>query len=97
MNFVYVKYKSTDLLEQHGAVFLFLNSLDQSPKLFKVSLKSACVLKKCYIVEIVRQDSRLLDALEKRKNWSVGQIRILVLDEATTSIDTATQFNSKDY
>ncbi|RYQ92000.1 hypothetical protein Ahy_B09g098077 [Arachis hypogaea] len=70
------------------------------------------VLKKCHLAEIVRQDPRLLDALvvENRENWSVGQMqlvcltrlllkkrRILVLDEATTSIDTATQFNSKDY
>ncbi|XLT03082.1 hypothetical protein HN51_052433, partial [Arachis hypogaea] len=70
------------------------------------------VLKKCHIAEIIRQDRRLLDALvvENRKNWSVEQIqlvclarlllknrRILVLDEATTSIDIAAQFNSKDH
>ncbi|KAL4374256.1 hypothetical protein AHAS_Ahas05G0163600 [Arachis hypogaea] len=87
MDFVYVEHFSTHLPEQH-------------------------VLKKCHLAEIVRQDPRLLDALvvENRENWSVGQMklvclarlllkkrRILVLDEATTSIDTATQFNSKDY
>ncbi|QHN93773.1 Putative ABC transporter C family member [Arachis hypogaea] len=73
---------------------------------------SNMVLKKCHIAEIIRQDRRLLDALvvENRKNWSVEQIqlvclarlllknrRILVLDEATTSIDIAAQFNSKDH
>ncbi|KAL4394675.1 hypothetical protein AHAS_Ahas02G0175700 [Arachis hypogaea] len=99
MDFVYVKHFSTDLLEQHGPIFLFLNFLDRLLKHLKVSLKSAYVLKKCHIAEIVRQDPRFLDALvvENREDWSVGQIRILVLDEATTSIDTATQFNSKDY
>ncbi|XAR64442.1 Xenobiotic-transporting ATPase [Bertholletia excelsa] len=63
------------------------------------------VLDKCHLADTVRQDQRNLDmpVAEDGENWSVGQRqlvclarvllqkrKILVLDEATASVDTAT-------
>ncbi|KAG0501017.1 hypothetical protein HPP92_001089 [Vanilla planifolia] len=62
-------------------------------------------LRKCQLEEIIKQDHRLLDApvIEDGENWSMGQRqlvclarvllkkrKILVMDEATASVDTAT-------
>ncbi|KAJ0094666.1 hypothetical protein Patl1_16860 [Pistacia atlantica] len=84
-----------------------LGIIPQEPMLFQGTLRTNIdpleqhsdqeiweVVNKCHLLEIIRQDQRLLDAPRDSLSAWLGcflkKRRILVLDEATASIDTAT-------